>query len=82
MIQHGVDGFVVAEPADARALAGELERLFDESLRLRIGAAAARTAQRISQNNPGNEIARIVEDLADCRRAEAGVLLPSNALTP
>jgi glycosyltransferase involved in cell wall biosynthesis len=45
-IHHGVDGFVVPDPKDARLLAHLLERLHrDLDFRRYVGEAAARTAQ-------------------------------------
>ena len=67
LMQHGVNGFVIAEPADTAALASKLEVLFDADLRRRVGAAAAARALEICVENPANEIARVVEDLVRSR---------------
>jgi len=46
IITEGTDGFVLSDPRDSAALANLLRRLYEQpSLRLRIGASAARTAQ-------------------------------------
>jgi len=70
LMEHGVNGFVVAEPSDSTALAAQLEPLFHAGLRQRVGEAAARRALEICRENPGNEIARVVEELAECRQKE------------
>ena len=69
-MEHGVDGFVVAEPSNTGALAAQLEVLFDTELRRRVGAKAAERALGICRENPANEIARVVEELAEFRREE------------
>ena len=72
LMQHGVNGFVIAEPADTAALASQLEVLFDADLRRRVGAAAAARAVEICVENPANEIARVVEDLGRSRANHCG----------
>lgn len=72
LMQHGVNGFVVAEPADTATLSAQLEVLFDADLRQRVGSAAAARALEICVENPANEIARVVEDLV---RSRAGIVL-------
>ena len=66
----------MSEPQDAKALAGALEPLFDPALRRRIGAKAAETARRLCIDNPGNEIARLIEELAACKRGEPAPATP------
>ena len=73
LMQQGVNGFVVAEPADTTALAAQLEGLFDPGLRRRVGSAAAARALEICVENPANEIARVVEDLVRSRAAIEGM---------
>ena len=70
LMEHGKNGFIIAEPSDAAALARQLESLFDPELRRRVGAAASARAREICVENPANEIARVVEDLARCRALE------------
>jgi UDP-glucose:(heptosyl)LPS alpha-1,3-glucosyltransferase len=70
LMDHGVNGFIIAEPQESATLALQLEQLFDSALRQSIGAAAARRAFEICRENPANEIACVVEDLARCRDKE------------
>jgi len=44
LVQEGVNGFVVGDPADARAVAERFSRLFDPAVRGRMGQEAYRTA--------------------------------------
>ncbi len=63
LIRHGEDGFILQDPGDALELADVLDRLFDAELRRKIGAAAVATARTFVEN-PANDIADIVEQLA------------------
>ena len=67
MLHHGVDGFVLQEPADTAEFAGVLEKLFDPKLREQISAAAIATARAVCLQNPANDIVAAVEDLARTR---------------
>ena len=80
LMEHGVDGFVVPEPQDAVALAAQLEALFDGELRQRVGAKAAERALGICRENPANEIARAVEELARFRATPVAASRESAAL--
>src|SRR5262249_3155061 len=71
LMQNGTNGFIVAEPQDSPALAAQFERLFDPDLRRQVGAAAAQRALEICRESPGNELARIVEELAQSRRGNS-----------
>lgn len=70
LMQHGVNGFVLEHPERPQELAQMLLPLFNADLRARVGVAAAEAARRISFQNPANEIARVVEEIADCRRRD------------
>jgi UDP-glucose:(heptosyl)LPS alpha-1,3-glucosyltransferase len=60
LITHGVDGFVLQQMGE---LAGLLETLRDPELRQRISAAAVATARRFVED-PGNDIAALIEQIA------------------
>ena len=70
LIESGVTGYIVQNPEQTAELAGAIEPLFDAALRRQIGEAAAAAARRICLDNPDNEIARLVEDLAVCKQRE------------
>jgi UDP-glucose:(heptosyl)LPS alpha-1,3-glucosyltransferase len=72
LMQPGVSGFVLLEPQNPQEMATTIDPLFNADYREKIGWAAAKAAQVICENNPANEIARIVEDLAHCKQREAG----------
>lgn len=67
MLRHGIDGFVLQEPAHTAEFAGVLEKLFDPKLREQIGTAAIATARAVCLQNPANDIVAAVEDLARTR---------------
>ena len=64
-IHDGVDGFVVRDPEDTQALAGVIERLYDdEALRSRVGEAAAQTAQQWTWDRSAAEVWKLLQGLA------------------
>ena len=64
LMHHGVDGFVLQEPADFTELSSVFEKLFDARLREKIGAAAIITARKVCLQNPANDIVAAIEELA------------------
>jgi UDP-glucose:(heptosyl)LPS alpha-1,3-glucosyltransferase len=72
LMQPGVNGFVLQEPQNPQEIATTIDPLFNADYREKVGLAAARAAEVICVNNPANEIARIVEDLAHCKQREMG----------
>lgn len=70
LIRHGEDGFVLQDPGDAAELANVIERLFDAELRHKIGTAAVKTARAFVEN-PANDIASLIEQLARSRKTSA-----------
>jgi glycosyltransferase involved in cell wall biosynthesis len=64
IITDGVDGLILADPKDARSLAGMIRRLHaDKPFRNRLGEAAAQTARQYTWERNGQELAAIFEDV-------------------
>ena len=65
IVENGVNGFVLQEPTDARALAETIQGLYQEpSLRDAIGEAAAKTAAQMSWDRNAAEVWALLEDVA------------------
>jgi UDP-glucose:(heptosyl)LPS alpha-1,3-glucosyltransferase len=67
LLRHGVDGFILEDPGNSKELADLLDRLQDVELRRKIGAAAVKTARTFVQN-PANDIAGLLEQIAERRK--------------
>lgn len=66
IITDGVDGLILSDPRDARALAAIIRRLFeDEPLRVRLGEQAAQTTRQYTWQRNGEDLVAILEDV--CR---------------
>jgi UDP-glucose:(heptosyl)LPS alpha-1,3-glucosyltransferase len=70
LIRHGEDGFVLQDPGNPKELAELLDRLKDVELRRKIGEAAVKTARAFVQN-PANDIAGLIEQIARSRKTSA-----------
>jgi len=72
-IHHGVDGFVVPDPGDARLLAHLLERLHrDTEFRQYVGEAAARTAQDWTWDRNAEAVWQRLEFIVKAKNGFAG----------
>jgi UDP-glucose:(heptosyl)LPS alpha-1,3-glucosyltransferase len=71
LLSEGVEGFVLADPADDSELCNRLGSLMDPALRLRMGAAARRLALRYTLERNCDELMAIYDELAPARRAAA-----------
>jgi UDP-glucose:(heptosyl)LPS alpha-1,3-glucosyltransferase len=69
LIEHGVSGMIVQEPEDVRELAAALHAALTPPARASLGQAGATVARQLC-NNPRQQIAVIVEDLAEHKRRE------------
>ncbi len=75
LITNRVDGFVLPDPNDSRALAQLLERLYlDESLRERIGEAAVLTAKQWTWDRNAAELWKLLECAAEKKMAATNSL--------
>ncbi len=63
LITHGRDGFVLQDPGNPAELAGLLDKLRDPELRRKMGAAAVKTARAFVEN-PANDMAALIEQIA------------------
>ncbi len=71
-VQDGVDGFVLRNPCDAQTLARLVERLHAEAeLRLRVGAAAAKTIQEWDWNRNAAAVWELLQN-AKARKPTRG----------
>ena len=63
IISDGVDGLILQNPADAKALAVLMQRPYDDvELRAGLGARAARTAQQYTWARSGREMSLILDE--------------------
>ncbi|HXG46107.1 MAG TPA: glycosyltransferase, partial [Methylomirabilota bacterium] len=72
-MQHGRDGFIVEDPANAGELAAVLEPLFDAGRREEVGRAAAAAAARFAATEGEDPVATAVEEMARICRSERGM---------
>jgi glycosyltransferase involved in cell wall biosynthesis len=84
LIHDGVDGFVLRDPQDARALAALLERLHvDEILQSNVGQAAARAVQEWTWDRHAAALWELLNDALAKRRnsgtSETGAMVSSRA---
>jgi len=64
IVAHGVDGLILQDPTDARALASMVRQLYeDPALRARLGGRAAETAGLLTWERSSREIAAIFQDI-------------------
>jgi glycosyltransferase involved in cell wall biosynthesis len=64
IITHGVDGLILDDPKDSKALATMIRQLYeDEAFRSRLGERAAETARQYTWERNGLELAAIFEEL-------------------
>jgi UDP-glucose:(heptosyl)LPS alpha-1,3-glucosyltransferase len=64
IITDGVDGLILADPADAVALATMIRRLYEDApFRVSLGTAAARTARNYTWDRNGQDLTAIFEDI-------------------
>ena len=64
LIRSEIDGFILSDPDDPGPLTQLLQRLYeDESYRLRIGAAAARTAQEWTWDRSAEALRCLLEEV-------------------
>jgi len=69
LIHSEVDGFVLSDPHDTQTLGQLLKRLFDDhDYRLRIGQAAAKTAERYTWDRSAQLLREILSDRASKKR--------------
>ncbi|MGH9747239.1 MAG: glycosyltransferase, partial [Candidatus Acidiferrales bacterium] len=63
IITDGIDGFILKDPADSKALAAMIRRLYeDRDLRVAIGAKAAETTEQYTWERNGRELTAILEN--------------------
>ena len=70
LMTSGVNGFVVADPRDAKQIAARMEMLFDEKLRSEIGRASRILAQAHAFENSFESILSLYEREAQRKRAK------------
>jgi glycosyltransferase involved in cell wall biosynthesis len=64
IVTDGVDGFVLADPADSTGLASMIRRLYDDpDLRRRMGIAAATTALQFTWDRNASDLADVFEQV-------------------
>jgi len=64
LVTDGVDGLILGDPRDSRALAAMIRRLYeDRDFRVRLGEKAAETTQRYTWERNGSELAAIFEEI-------------------
>ena len=64
IVTAGVDGLILADPADSSALAAMIRRLYeDKDLRLRLGKKAAETANQFTWERNGRELTAAFEEI-------------------
>jgi len=64
IITHGVDGFILKDPADSSALASMIRRLYEDGdLRASMGERAAVKMQQYTWERNGRELAAILEEI-------------------
>ena len=82
IISHGSDGLILEDPEDVRTLAEYIHKLLEDAdFRCRLGATAARTAQKFTWGNNSVEMKALFEQARlgrDQQRAEHRVDAPSN----
>jgi UDP-glucose:(heptosyl)LPS alpha-1,3-glucosyltransferase len=71
LLRDGVEGLLLADPADAESLAAQMEIMLDASLRERMGAAARRLAVDHTLERNFEEIISIYRQAAQSRRLAA-----------
>ena len=63
LLTEGVDGFVLADPADDRELFARLEKWTDPVLRRRMGEASRRLALRFTLDRNCDELLAVYREL-------------------
>lgn len=68
IIRHGEDGFILADPRDAKVLAGHVEQLSSNpALREKMGQAAARTAANYTWDRNAEQLRALIEQVLSQR---------------
>ncbi len=68
MIEDGVNGYVVDDPGDIRAIADRVKLLLDPQLRRKIGATAAKVADQVSMARHAGAVLALYEQRLASRR--------------
>jgi glycosyltransferase involved in cell wall biosynthesis len=64
LVTHGVDGFVLDDPANAESLAAMIRSLYDNAeLRARLGRGASETARKYTWERSSRELATVFEEI-------------------
>ena len=71
LLTDGVEGLLLADPADAHALAEQLQRMLEPSLREPMGIAARQLAAQHTLQRNYEEILAIYQQTAQSRRMAA-----------
>ncbi|HWF39035.1 MAG TPA: glycosyltransferase family 4 protein [Candidatus Acidoferrales bacterium] len=80
IISNGVDGLILQNPTDAKALAVLLQRIYDdEELRSALGARAPRTAQQYTWARSGREMSVILDEALQRKQRLAAEPLAQNS---
>jgi UDP-glucose:(heptosyl)LPS alpha-1,3-glucosyltransferase len=80
IISDGVDGLILQNPADAKALAALMQRIYDDSeLRAGLGARAAGTAQQYTWARSGREMSVILDEALQRKQRLAAEPLAQNS---
>jgi len=73
IISDGVDGLILQNPADAKALAASVRRICDDAeLRAGLGARASRMAQQYTWERSGREMSAILDEALQRKMRHAG----------
>jgi UDP-glucose:(heptosyl)LPS alpha-1,3-glucosyltransferase len=73
IISHEIDGMILANPADSKALAAMIRKLYQDSeLRTRLGENAAETARQYTWERNGHELASIFEGVLRRKAPSSG----------
>ena len=75
-VSNGVNGLILDDPTDSRALAGMIRRLYeDEPFRARLGEKAAETAQQYTWDRSSRELAAVFSEIIERQSRSSGQTL-------
>ena len=66
------DGFILADPADASALAERMDSLFDPALREQMGTAGRASALRHTIDDQTDEFVELYREIASLKQSRLG----------